>query len=100
MKEGELRELAECCACHKKIGELPLPIFHKVTTERFILDAQAVRRQAGLEMMAGNVPLAQALSPGEDMAKYLGKATIMVCDECMLRLLPEAFMRQGEQDNG
>jgi len=58
MKEQELRDLAVCKSCGKKLGASfrdnhTLPIFWKLTIERFILDDAAMRRQAGLEMMMG-----------------------------------------------
>lgn len=91
MKERELRELATCKGCGKKLGasfreNRTLPMFWKVTIERFLLDDQAMRRQAGLEMMmGGHVALAQALSPDEEMAKpIMEPKTICLCEYCAL----------------
>jgi hypothetical protein len=91
MKEKELRALATCKACGKKLGSSfldnrTLPLFWKVTVERFMLDDAALRRQAGLEMMLdGHVDLAQTLSPNEDLAKRVsGPTTICLCEHCAI----------------
>lgn len=89
MKEKELRALASCKGCGKKLGASfrdnhSLPFFWKITFERFMLDDDAMRRQAGLEMMVGgHVGIAQALSPNEDLAKRIsGPTTICLCEHC------------------
>jgi hypothetical protein len=91
MKEEELRRLATCAVCGKKLGasikeHRNLPIFWKVTAQRFLFDDGAMRRQAGLEMMVGHVGLAQALSPNEDLAQPMDEKPIVfsVCDHCAL----------------
>lgn len=53
MKEKELREHADCSICGKPIGNSGLPLFWKVTVERFGLNVDAVKRQQGLGMMLG-----------------------------------------------
>lgn len=83
MKECELREAATCAACGDKIGASGLPLFWRVTLERWGVLLDAVRRQAGAEMMMGSVAIAQVLGPNEDMAKRLGDPeTITVCESC------------------
>ena len=91
MKEDEVRKLATCAICHKKLGASikehhNLPIFWKVTAQRFMFDEGAMRRQAGLEMMIGHVGLARALSPNEDLAQPMDEKPMVfsVCDHCAL----------------
>jgi hypothetical protein len=89
VKEKELRELAVCKGCGKKLGASfkdnhTLPFFWKVTAERFMIDDGALRRQAGLEMMVGHVGIAQALSPDEDMAKQISSSTFCLCEHCAI----------------
>lgn len=94
MKERELRELATCFICRKRIGEAhPLGIFYKLTVERFMIDVAALRRQAGLEaMMNGSVAIAQALGPDEDLAKQIMKpTTISICETCALEPSGDGF---------
>ncbi|MGM3021142.1 hypothetical protein ACS2UM_27240, partial [Bacillus cereus group sp. BC317] len=62
MKEAELRQHATCSLCHKPIGHTRLPLFWKVTVERFGVDLQAVQRQHGLGLMIG-APLASVMGP-------------------------------------
>jgi hypothetical protein len=83
MKEKELRELATCSLCDKKIGETGLPLFYKLTVERFGLDLNACRRRMGLDLMIGSPVLAMAFSPDEDLAQSLhGPVTYSVCELC------------------
>lgn len=83
MKEKELRKVAICGLCNKKIGESGLPLFMRVTVKRYGLKAQALSRQTGLEMMRGAAAgLAQVLGPDEDMAEIITENTITVCATC------------------
>lgn len=66
MKEQELRAHATCSLCRQKIGASGLPLFYRLTVERFGVKLDAVRRQAGLEMMLGGaVRIAQAMGIDE-----------------------------------
>lgn len=92
LKEKELRELAQCRVCEKKIGELPVPIIWKITAENHGVDLRAVSRQNGLAMMmGGNAALAQAMGPDEDMTVPMHEETCMICGQCLLERLPEIF---------
>lgn len=84
MKEEELRELATCAACHEKLGSKKLPLFYKVTVSRYGLDAAALKRRIGLDMvMNGNSAIAAAMGPDEDLATQLMEPrTFSVCEEC------------------
>lgn len=92
MKEKELRELATCRVCKKKIGETKLPILWKLKAERHGLDLHALQRQQGLGMMlGGHGGLAMAMGADEDMTRILHDETCMVCDGCMIERMPELF---------
>jgi hypothetical protein len=83
MKADELRENAVCRVCGKKFGESGLPLFWRVTVQRFVVDMAAVQRQSGLEMMLGNVALASVMGPNEDLAKpIIDPVTVTVCENC------------------
>lgn len=98
MKEDELRSLAQCCICKKKIGQFQLPIFHKITAERFMVNVKAVQRQHGLEQMFnGHIALAQVFSPNQDMAVSMAKGTVMICDDCVIEKLPGVFEAMEEE---
>lgn len=85
MKEAELRKLATCAICKKLLGNCGMPVFYKVTIERFMLDVQAVNRQAGVEMIVGHPAIAAAMGPDEDLAQSLyAPRTVMVCNGCSL----------------
>lgn len=83
MKEKELREVAKCAICGKGIGHTSLPFFYRVRIERYRLNAGALQRQTGLEMMVG--PLAGVMGPNEDMAEKVSSKEVTVCVACSVR---------------
>lgn len=84
MKEVELRTLTTCAACGKKIGQLALPIFWKVTVERHMLHIANVQRQQGLTMQIG-ATLAAVMGPDNDLTVVMEPSqTFMVCDPCAI----------------
>ena len=89
MKETELRECAECAHCHEKIGHTGIPIFHRVSVQTYGLNAHAMQRQAGMEMMmGGHVGLAQVMGANEDLATEIGDATeVTLCSDCWTQAL-------------
>lgn len=96
MKEAELRQHATCSLCSKPIGHTRLPLFWKVTVERFGIDMQAVQRQHGLGLMIG-APLAAVMGPDETMAKpVMDPKVLTVCETCACeRCLPVAGLGLG-----
>jgi hypothetical protein len=83
MKAEELRKYAVCSICRKKLGETGLPLFYKVTIERFGIDLAAVNRQAGLEQMIGNPRIAQAMGTDSEMTVKLLEPTVLsICEPC------------------
>ena len=81
MKEKELREIATCALCGKRIGDSGLPLFWRVRIRRYGLKADAMRRQQGLGMMIGG-QLAQVMGPDEDLAEKISETEITVCETC------------------
>lgn len=85
MKEQELRNHAVCSLCDNKILSTGLPLFWRVTVERFGIDIGAVSRLQGLTMTLGSPALASAMGADEDMAIPVMEAvTITVCEKCAL----------------
>jgi hypothetical protein len=84
MKEKELREAANCAMCGKPFGHSGLPLFWRVTIERFGVDYQAMRRQDGLTgLLGGNVALAQIMGPDENIATpMMEPIKVTVCEPC------------------
>jgi hypothetical protein len=78
------RDIQPCSICRKGLAQCGLPLFYRLTVERFGLDASAIRRQRGLEMMmGGHGRVAAALGPDEDMATPLAEPrTILICETC------------------
>ena len=86
MKEVELRNHADCWNCKKKIGHTGLPLFWRVTVERFGIDLAAARRQDGLAaLLAGHSGLAQVMGRDEDMAKPMMEPVVLtLCEQCAM----------------
>ena len=83
MKESELRKVAECRICHKKIGESGLPLFWRIRFERYGLKSDAIQKQQGLTMMlGGHAAIAAVMGPDEDMADRIDSFEITVCETC------------------
>ena len=83
LKEKELRALATCGICHDKVMSTGLPLFWRVTIDRFGIDTRAMQRQQGLSMMMGSPALAMFMGPNEDMAKpVMDTAVVSVCENC------------------
>lgn len=99
MKATELREICICARCSKAIGHTGLPLFWRVSIERFGVDLNAVRRQSGLEQFMGNVQLAAVMGPDEDLAKpMMEKKTITLCERCAIDApTPIAMLAELEQ---
>lgn len=93
MRETELRQHATCSLCSKPIGHTRLPLFWKVTVERFGIDLLALQRQQGLGLMIG-APLAAVMGPDETMARPMMEPKVLtVCETCACeRSLPVAAL--------
>lgn len=85
MKEPELRKHTTCCVCDRKTLSTGVPLFWRVTIERFGVDLRAVQRQDGLAAHLGSAPLAQIMGPNEDLAKpVMDPKVVTVCEDCAL----------------
>lgn len=84
MKERELREAALCAGCGKNIGASGIPLFYRVTIERFGLDFKACQRQQGLGLMlGGHGGLAMIMGPDEDLAvPMMDPVKVTICELC------------------
>lgn len=96
MKERELRQHAYCSLCRNPIGHTGLPLFWRVTIERFGVEMGAVQRQSGFAMMLGSADLAAAMGPDEDMAKPVHEPIVLtVCETCAVECdLPVAALAE------
>ncbi len=83
MKEQELRKIATCAMCGKRIGHVGVPVFWRVRIKRYGLKGDAIRRQSGLEtFFDGYVALAQVMGSNEDMAEVISSVEVTVCEDC------------------
>jgi hypothetical protein len=82
MNEKELRDASTCGICGKKIGSSGVPMFFRVSIQRFALNLAACQRQHGLELMLG-AQLGQIMGPGESLADPLAEAhEFTICNDC------------------
>lgn len=99
MKEAELRNHTHCNLCHRKIGASGIPMFWRLTVERFGIDLQAVRRQDGLGQFIGSSAIGAAMGPDEDMAKpMMDPVTLTVCETCGTGKMMHVVAAALEQD--
>jgi len=84
MKAQELRAHATCSLCRQKVGASGIPLFYRLTVERFGVKLDAVQRQTGLEMMlGGHVGIAQAMGTDEEMTiPVMDPLVLVVCERC------------------
>ena len=83
MKESELRQCTKCGLCGQLIGASGLPLFWRVTVERYGIDMHAVRRQDGLAAFMGSSELAAVMGADEDLARpMMEPVTLTVCEPC------------------
>lgn len=84
MKEEELRKHCLCSLCGEKImARGGLPLFYRVTVERFGINLRAAQRQDGLAQFLGHTQLARIMGPDEDIASPLMEPLVLtVCETC------------------
>lgn len=92
MKQTDIKP---CAKCGKGVMHTGLPLFWRITIERYGIDANAVRRQAGLEMMLGNAKLAHVMGPNETMAKpVMDDVILILCENCAMENYPVAALAE------
>ena len=83
----ERSELRPCGVCGKGLCHTGMPLFYKVTVQRYGIDARRVREMAGLEMFFGGgsagAVLADVMGPHSDIAfPITAVSEILVCEDC------------------
>ncbi len=82
MKEKQLRECAICSNCREKILSAGIPLFYRVSIERFGIRMDRVQRHTGLEMML-SPSLASIMGTDEELAEpVMEKKEITICEKC------------------
>lgn len=101
MKEAELRECTTCALCGQLIGVSGLPLFWRVTVERYGIDMHAVRRQDGLAAFMGSSHLAAVMGPDEDVARpMMEPVKLTLCEPCGMAETRVAVLSEaGREDN-
>jgi len=85
MAEIKRADIKPCAKCGKGVMHTGIPLFWRLTVERYGIDAGAVQRAAGLEMMLGNAALANVMGPNEILAKPVMDTTVLIlCEDCAM----------------
>ena len=94
MKQSELKK---CALCGLGMMHAGVPIFYRVTLERFCVDVSALQRRHGLELMlSGNAVLAAVMGPNEDIAKSLDdNVTLLICMDCATKRACVALLHEA-----
>lgn len=78
-------QIEQCAMCRKGVMHGGAPMFFRLTVERFYIDAGAVVREHGMELMMGSPALAAVFSDGRALAKRVTlPGTLTVCLECAI----------------
>ncbi len=86
MKENALREIVDCGICLKPSGFTGIPLFWRITIERFGVDMAAVQRQDGLAQMLGSSQLANIMGTDADMTKpMMDPVKVTICEDCIMK---------------
>jgi ribosomal protein L34E len=96
MKRDELMKHAKCTHCGKGVGHTGLPLFWKVTMERFGVDMRAAQRQDGLGVAMGSHALAAVMGPDEDLAKPMQDKphVATLCETCVMHPIMVAALAE------
>lgn len=96
-KEDELRKLATCAVCARKIGQTGIPLFYVLTMERHGVNLPAAGRQDALGRMIGSAMLATVMGPGEVMTiPVMDRIRFMVCEDCGCKPISVAELAESE----
>lgn len=97
MNRQELLNATQCAICCKPFGHAGLPLFWRVTVERYGVDMAAVRRQDALGSFMGNQALADVMGSERVLASPIGDPkTVTVCETCALEPHPLALLAGDE----
>lgn len=102
MKRNELKK---CALCGKGVMHAGLPLFWRITVERFGVNLAAIQRRHGMEMQLGGgaagAVLANVLGPDEDLAdKVMDPVELIVCESCGTKQPPPiAALPEYEEEN-
>lgn len=93
-------ELQKCAFCKQGVMSSGVPLFWRISIERFCVDVSAVQRLHGLETFFGGgssgAMLAGAMGQNEDIAvPLMEKKLLVLCDWCALKV-PIAALSEME----
>lgn len=99
------KDFKPCAACGKGVMHTGLPLFWTVDVQRWGIDAQAVRRQHGMEQVFGGgagaaVAMADIFSSGP-IARPLDPAPplrLLVCEACVTQAQVLAVLVESERE--
>jgi len=94
-------EIKKCAKCGKGVMHTGIPLFWRVTVERFGIDRAAVDRRHGLETYfgggRGGAALAGVMGTDEDIANpVMDEKVLILCETCAMVNYPVAALAELE----
>lgn len=82
------RDIKPCALCSKGLMHTGIPLFYRVTVQRFGFDALAIDERRGLELMLGSPVLAEVMGSRTPLAKALFEPaySLLICEECAMKM--------------
>jgi hypothetical protein len=82
-KPLDVAELKPCALCKRGMMHSGSPVFYELNFATCVVDLPNIQRMHGLEtMMGGNVGVARAFSPSNNVAHRMPATRSMICSEC------------------
>jgi len=99
----KLSDIKKCAKCGKGVMHTGLPLFWRVTIERFGIDKAACDRRHGLETFFGGgivgAKLAGVMGPDEDIAQpVMDELKLILCEKCAMEDYPIAALAELEPE--
>lgn len=93
-------DIQKCASCGLGVMHAGLPLFYRVTIQRYGIDHNAVMRQHGLELMlGGNAMLANVMGVDADIAKPITDLhDILICEICSTQAMMIALLAENDDE--
>jgi hypothetical protein len=97
--EFRREQVKKCAKCGKGLAHSGLPLFWRVTIERFGFDADVCRRADAMERYFNNLELAAVFSTGEPLAKRFSLSQeLLICEPCAMEFTCVAALAELDRD--
>ena len=85
MKQDEIKP---CSFCREGVMHAGSPVFYRIKLDHMGINASAIRKQSGLELMLGGgqaaANIAFHMGPQEEIAEIIISEEKIICQSCMM----------------